>query len=113
MRRDRVPSRCRAARRSPTDRLKSKEVEPNGEEENRIGDLLRPPLSLHGNESLQHGLQRLALTLGLHLVAHRRTDHAGTDVIHADAAGRILESCGLREGDDPMFGSPDGGTVSW
>jgi hypothetical protein len=68
------------------------------QEENGIG-LLRP--ALHGNERVKHGLQ--PLTLGLHLVAHRRADHAGTDVVHADAARRILKSSALREADDPML----------
>ncbi len=74
------------------------------EPENGIGDLFRTAEALHRHKGLEHLLQLWPLAFGNHLVGHRRLDHAWTDVIHADAASRVLKSGALSEADHAMLG---------
>jgi hypothetical protein len=59
------------------------------EPQNGIGDLFSSAEALDGHKGLQHLVQLWPLAFGDHLVGHRRLDHTGADVIHADAASRV------------------------
>src|SRR5439155_3516253 len=73
------------------------------EPQNGIGDLFRSAEALHGHKGLEHLVQLWPLAFGDHLVGHRRLDHTGADVIHADAASRVLKRGALGEADHAML----------
>jgi len=73
------------------------------QKENGVRDLLGPTFALHGYEVLDHRPQRIPLSFRLHLVAHRRANESRTDVIHANAARRVLESRAFGKADDAVL----------